>query len=257
MRTTSLTRGVVAVCVGVGLWVLGVAVARTQPAAPKAPAAELVRGQRVFLQHCAMCHGDHGKGDGELASAIHARAGVRVANLSDSIRLGRLDRSGVRRTVVLGGGHTGRSNLMPAWGEQLTTRELEDVVGYVADLPYAEEHIRSAALRASLGAPPGTPSAGRSIFLHQCSACHGLEARGDGPLAATLVAQRHIRPRNLTDSNYVATKTDRDLFAVISRGGGPMGKSNYMPHWGGYLTSAQIKDVVSYVRTVSRTETRP
>ena len=164
MRTTSLIRGVVAVCVGVGLWMLGATVARTQPAAPKTPTAELVRGQRVFLQHCAMCHGDHGKGDGELASAIHARAGVRVANLSDSIRLGRIDRSGVRRTVALGGAHTGRSNLMPAWGEQLTTRELEDVVGYVTGLPSVEERARSAPLRPSLGVAPGSSSASTSTW---------------------------------------------------------------------------------------------
>ena len=257
MRTTSLIRGVAAVCVGVGLWMLGATVARTQPAAPTAPTANLVRGQRVFLQHCAMCHGDHGKGDGELAPALFARAGVHVANLTDSIRTGRIDRSGVRRTVALGGAHTGRSNLMPAWGEQLTARELDDVVGYVAELPRVEESGWPAALRASAALPPGTPSAGQSIFLHQCSACHGLEARGDGPLSASLIAQRQVHPRNLTDSTYMATKTDHDLFTVISRGGGPMGKSNYMPHWGGYLTNAQINNLVSYVRQVSHTKTRP
>lgn len=257
MRTTSLIGGVAAVCVGVGLWMFGATVARTQPAAPKTPTAELVRGQRVFLQHCAMCHGDHGRGDGELAPALRARAGVRVADLTDSIRIGRLDRAGVRSTVVLGGAHTGRSNLMPAWGEQLTAQELEDVVGYVAELPRVEESGWPASLRASLAPPPGTASAGQTIFLHQCSACHGLEARGDGPLSTSLIAQRHVHPRNLTDSTYVATKTDRDLFAVISRGGGPMGKSNYMPHWSGYLTTTQINDLVSYVRKVSHTKTRP
>ena len=257
MRTTSLIQGVAAVFVGVGLLVLGATEARTQSGAPKAPNADLARGQRVFLQYCAMCHGDDGKGDGELAPALLQRAGVHVANLTDSTRIEGMGRSGIRNTVALGGAHTGRSNLMPAWGERLKNQELDDVVGYVAQLPYLEESAKSTTLHDYLQAPPGAPSAGREIFVHQCSACHGMEARGDGPLAASLISQRHVHPRNLTDSSYVATKTDRDLFAVISRGGGPMGKSNYMPHWAGYLTSAQIKDLVSYVRVVSRTQPRP
>ena len=44
---------------------------------------------------------------------------------------------------------------------------------------------------------------------------------------------------------------------VISEGGGAMGKSVYMPHWGGYLTAPQIKDVISYVRVISHTVARP
>ena len=30
-----------------------------------------------------------------------------------------------------------------------------------------------------------------------------------------------------------------------------------MPHWGGYLSAAQIKDLVSYVRMISHTAPRP
>lgn len=218
--------------------------------------ASAAHGQQIFLQNCAMCHGDGGAGDGELAAAIRQRAGVRVANLTDRSEIARLGRPGIRRTVTVGGGHAGLSNLMPAWGGRLTPHEIEEVTDFVIRLQDLAPGIPAATLREFAETPVGTPALGRSIFVHECSACHGIAARGDGPLAASLIRDRHVHPRNLTDSSYMATKTDRDLFVVISEGGGPVGKSNYMPHWGGYLTAAQIKDLVSYVRVISHTPRR-
>ena len=239
----------------------GLAFARSQAGTPPGSGPTLstsaARGQAVFLQYCAMCHGDGGQGDGELAGAIRHRAGVTVANLTDRGEIERLGRVGVRRVVALGGGHTGRSNLMPAWGERLAPRQINDVADFVIRLPDLSPGASAAIQRAYAEAPRGAPAAGRAIFVHECSACHGLGARGDGPLAPSLIQGRHVRPRNLTDSSYIASRTDQELFTVITQGGGPVGKSTYMPHWGGYLTAAQIKDLVSYVRTISRTAPRP
>jgi len=33
---------------------------------------------------------------------------------------------------------------------------------------------------------PGDPEAGARLFVSYCSACHGPEGRGDGPMAALL-----------------------------------------------------------------------
>jgi cytochrome c oxidase cbb3-type subunit 3 len=257
MRRATMIQAVAVLCAGAGLLALGATEVRPQSAAPKVMTAKLIREQRVFLQYCAMCHGNGGEGDGEMASMIFARAGVRVANLTDRAKIERIGRSGVLRTVSLGGGHTGRSNLMPPWGDRLTARELNDVVDYVVQLPQLGGSISSWTLASYFEAPPGSPADGRAIFVHQCSACHGLTAHGDGPLAASLIANRNVHPRNLTDSSYVSTRTDRELFAVITEGGGAMGRSTFMPHWGGYLTSEQIKDLVSYVRTISHTRSQP
>ena len=256
MRRNLATRGAAAILVAIGALCAARSIA-IPPRATNALPAAVSRGERVFLQNCAMCHGDHGQGDGELAASIRQRAGVRVANLTDRVEIDRLGRSGIRRTVTLGGGHTGRSNLMPAWGERLTAREIDDVASFVLRLPDQSPGISAATLRAYAETPPGEPALGRAIFVHQCSVCHGLAARGDGPLAAALAEKRHVRPRNLTDSTYIASRSDRDLFAVINQGGGPMGKSTFMPHWGGYLTTPQIKDLVSYVRVISHTASRP
>jgi mono/diheme cytochrome c family protein len=76
-------------------------------------------------------------------------------------------------------------------------------------------------------------------------------------MADTLWARNRIRPRNLTDSTYFATKTDQEIFATISLGGAHFHKSGYMPMWSVSLSPAQIKDLISYIRTISHTTSKP
>ncbi len=101
------------------------------------------------------------------------------------------------------------------------------------------------------------PAEGRRLFVYYCSACHGAEGKGNGTLADTIFARAKVRPRNLTDSTYFLPKTDQALFDVISLGGGHMGKSGFMPAWTVKLSPAEIKDLVSYVRVLSHTPSRP
>ena len=119
------------------------------------------------------------------------------------------------------------------------------------------QHPTDATLQRYLSTPPGVPVEGRRVFLHFCSACHGPYGKGDGPFAETLRKQHNIRPRDLTDSTYIGRKTDEDLFAIISLGGGHMGKSTYMPAWTVSLSPEQIKNVASYVRVISKTPPQP
>jgi cbb3-type cytochrome c oxidase subunit III len=218
--------------------------------------ASLRRGQEAFLAHCAMCHGDAGNGDGDMAPVIRKRSGVNVARLNDREVLGRLTRAEVVAVIEKGGAHTGRSNLMPAWGSMLDHAQIEDIAGYVMTLADSSPAIPRTTLADYLAAPAGAPAEGRVLFVHHCSGCHGPFAKGDGPLADRLWAAHHVRPRNLTDSSYIATKTDQQLFAVISLGGGHFRKAVQMPAWTVTLTPAQIKSVVAYVRQVSHTAPR-
>jgi mono/diheme cytochrome c family protein len=217
----------------------------------------VVRGQLVFTQHCAMCHGDAGKGDGEMAPMLMHRAGVRPANLSDAARLARLGDAGVRHVVTNGGAHTGRSNLMPAWAGKLSSEQIDDVTAFVMSLPNSPEQDVAQARAEYQATSAGVPGRGATLFQHHCAACHGPQGHGDGTLAPALYARHNIRPRNLTDAAYMSQRTDRELFTTIKLGGGHVGKSPYMPNWGGYLTSAEVKDLVSYIRVISHTEARP
>ena len=249
--------------------ILAAGISRMAPAAPtpaggatpdsahQPVAANFANGKQVFLEHCAMCHGDNGTGDGDFSMKVKETAGRNPANLTDRGNLQRLGHSGVRRVIVEGGAHTGRSNFMPAWGEQLTTREIDDVANYVMHLPDQTPGVSSQAKRDFATSPAGAADEGKRLFLHHCAVCHGTEGRGDGRMAASLKANHKIQPRNLTDSLYVAHKTDQDLFVTIRLGGGHMGKSPYMPVWAGYLTPEQTKSLVSFIRRISHTIPQP
>jgi mono/diheme cytochrome c family protein len=95
---------------------------------------------------------------------------------------------------------------------------------------------------------PRDIDAGKRIFANYCAACHGREGRGDGPIAGT------VRPKPFDFSNQAAmdAKRDLDLYLAIFGGGKAMGKSPFMPGWGGLLKEQQIWDIIAYVRTLSQ-----
>jgi mono/diheme cytochrome c family protein len=204
-----------------------------------------------------MCHGDQGNGDGDMAVNIKQTANVTVARLNDPETMGRLSRDQIKQVIAKGGGHTGRSNIMPAWGEKLDPATIDDIATYVSLVSGANPAIPAATLEHYLEAPPGVPAEGRVLFVHHCSACHGPYGKGDGPFGERLWQTRQVRPRNLTDSTYIGKKTDKDLYAVISLGAGHFKKSAMMPAWSVTLTPGQIKNVVAYVREISHTASKP
>jgi mono/diheme cytochrome c family protein len=218
-------------------------------------AAAVQRGQHIFLSYCAMCHGDGGAGDGEVAGRF-LRDSIMVAKLNNSDRMDKLTPAEIRKVIAEGGGHTQRSDLMPPWSSRLTPEQIDDVVAFVVQLRYMNPSVPSATLAAFMAAPEGTSAAGRALFVHHCVACHGSEGKGDGPYAASLLAANKVTVRNLTDSTYFKNRKDKDLFATISLGGGHFKKAVQMPAWTQTLSPAQIKDLLAYVRGISHTQSQ-
>jgi cbb3-type cytochrome c oxidase subunit III len=255
----SMIRAAVPMVLGAGLFALPLFAKNAAPPDSVEPKLnpQQERGARAFLAYCALCHGNNGSGDGPLAAQLGKRTGAPPVHLDDASRIDRLGRAGVRTVVTQGGGHTGRSNLMPTWGERLSPAVVSDIVEYVMVLPRLSPSVPPATVAKYLNAPPGSAQAGREHFVHFCSGCHGPQGRGDGFNADSLYARNRIRPRNLTDSTYFAQKTDAVLYETIALGGGHMGKSMYMPGWTYRLSPGQIKDLVSYVRAISHTAPQP
>ena len=233
---------------------------RGTPAADSAAAATVLvnqRGEQAFLAYCAMCHGEAGAGDGPLAADLKQQNVTVPAHLNDRARLDEIGRGGVITVIDKGGAHTGRSNLMPAWGEKLEPALIDSIADYVMVLPELKPGIPSATIAKYLAAPPGVSEDGRRVFVYYCSGCHGSQGKGDGFSAEALRMKHNIRPRNLTDSVYFAPKSDQQLYETVALGGGHMGKSVFMPAWTYTLKPGQIKDLVAYIRVLSRTTPNP
>lgn len=84
-------------------------------------------------------------------------------------------------------------------------------------------------------------SEGRNLFLANCAACHGVDARGGGPQAGTTP----VRPPSLL-SGHLNSHTDGDLFYWISTGlpGG-------MPAWSPTLSETDRWNLVNYLRSIN------
>jgi mono/diheme cytochrome c family protein len=82
--------------------------------------------------------------------------------------------------------------------------------------------------------------AGRVAYQATCAACHGVDARGGGPLAGTTA----VTPPSLTA--HLDGHSDGDLFYWISNGmpGG-------MPAWADKLSETDRWNLVNYLRSIN------
>jgi cytochrome c5 len=68
-------------------------------------------------------------------------------------------------------------------------------------------------------------SEAKKLFGSRCAVCHGEKGKGDGPGSAAL----DPKPRDYTNTAWQKSVTDDQLRAVITMGGGAIGKSPIMP----------------------------
>lgn len=92
----------------------------------------------------------------------------------------------------------------------------------------------------------GSPARGRAVFMQFCTACHGSDGKGTGPVAATLP----VKPANLTDCRRTAEDSVEIAEGTIREGGHYQGLSNVMPSFKSILTEEQIADAASYEKTL-------
>jgi mono/diheme cytochrome c family protein len=94
-----------------------------------ANAASVAAGKKVYLKHCAECHGDAGKGDGEMGDELEPKP----ANLADSDwKHGSSD--GEIFTVIRNGV---KGTGMKAFSKKITVHQAWDVINYVRTLAAA------------------------------------------------------------------------------------------------------------------------
>lgn len=94
-------------------------------------------------------------------------------------------------------------------------------------------------LAASIAAPVFAQSAGADTFKSKCAMCHGPDGTAATPMGKMMKIPSFKDPS-------VVQQSDAALIAVTKDGKGKM------PAYNGKLTDAQIKEVVSFIRTLQK-----
>jgi mono/diheme cytochrome c family protein len=88
---------------------------------------------------------------------------------------------------------------------------------------------------------------GSVLYMKYCAVCHGKEGKGDGFNAFNL----DPRPRDFSDSTFMAALSDDQIVQTIGGGGRSVNKSPLMPSYGWTIDGRQIRYVAAYIRTFS------
>ena len=90
------------------------------------------------------------------------------------------------------------------------------------------------------------------LYNTYCVQCHGVNRDGNGINSAVMA----VKPRDHTDTKAMGDTPDETLFKAIKGGGLAVGKSILMPKWEGVLNDDEIKELVTYLRVVSKTSAK-
>jgi mono/diheme cytochrome c family protein len=94
-------------------------------------------------------------------------------------------------------------------------------------------------LAASMALPAFSQAPGADTYKAKCAMCHGADGLAATPMAKTMKVVSFKDPTmvSASDAQFIASTTN--------------GKGK-MPAYTGKLTDAQIKDVISYIRTLQK-----
>ena len=138
---------------------------------------DLARGQQLYGDHCAGCHGTAGTGDGPGAAALRPRP----ANL--------VEHQYSDRRLAEALWHGGSGTAMPAWRDH-PLRDLAALAAVVKGLGTA---------RPEPALPEHLAEIGARVYRANCVQCHGEEGDGRGPAAeALMVAPTNFRTQRPT-----------------------------------------------------------
>lgn len=156
-------------------------------------APDPARGQPLYAEKCAPCHGDGGLGNGPDASELPNP----VAPLGDP----NFARLAIPANWYLMVSNGNLQKFMPPFNS-LSVPERWDVIAYAYALSSTSEEV----------------ARGQELYAENCASCHGERGEGDGPEAGSL----SVSPVDFTDQEFMGTRSAADLFQSLTDGLGEM-----------------------------------
>lgn len=166
-------------------------------------------GQRLFANNCALCHGSTGRGQ------------IGFPNLTDKDWLygGNPDR--IKESIM-----QGRAGQMPAKGlkPDMSTEQIRDLAQYLMAF-------------SGRGADAQAAQRGAQLFQGACSACHGMDAKGNQAIGAP----------DLTDNYWLYGSTEAKITQSIT-----YGRAGIMPAKKDALGEDKVHLLAAYVYSLAQ-----
>lgn len=165
-------------------------------------------GKSLFINNCSLCHG------------IDAKGGHGYPNLTNNKWLYGGTVSEIKMTIT-----NGRRGKMPSYGTIVSTEDdIEATAMYVLSLS-KKDVILNLSIK------------GKVIFNKICSACHGLNAKGN----------KYIGAPDLTNPQWIYGSNLDDIKYTIKNG-----RSGIMPAHKDILTKEQIHILTAYIYSINK-----
>ncbi len=210
-------------------------------------------GATLYRQRCAHCHGEAGRGDGDVAALLYPRprdftSGKYKFRTTDT---GSLPTDDDLARSITGGLH---GTSMPAWERYLSPAEVAAIVAQLKSFSprFASERPQPIAIGPEPPESPAGVEAGRAVYEKlKCAACHGTDGRGAGAIAQEM-KDDWGRPARATDLSEPWTfrggDAVRDIFLRFRTGmnGTPM------PSFLGAASEAELWQLAQFVKSLAR-----
>jgi mono/diheme cytochrome c family protein len=205
--------------------------------------AQLAKGQAIFRQQCAPCHGADGRGDGEAAYLLYPRPrNLRTAQYKF---VSTWEKVATDDDLFLTISRGIPGSAMPSWGH-LPEADRWALVAYVKGLADAPWTVAARSDPGADGAPgtgvitvppePADAATNRAraeeLFRDACASCHGPAGKGDARTDLVDLEGQPIRPRDLTTGVFKGSPEPQALYRRILTGipGTPMPANDWA--WG-------------------------
>ena len=240
------------------LFLAGAMVSPALLSAPALEAQEVERGQEVYEQWCASCHGAEGSGDGPAAEYMIPRPRDFTLGLFQIRTTGSgelpTDQDILR---VIDQGMPGTT--MPGWEDELPQGDREALVAYIKTFSAFFETLGAPEpleLSRATGVSAESIAEGRIFYDSiECWRCHGQAGRGDGESAPTLEddSGNPVRAVDLTKNwTFNGGSSVEDIYRRLRTGldGTPMPSFSDLLD-AGFMTDDQLWSLAHFVRSLA------
>lgn len=209
--------------------------------------------ERIYVAHCAVCHGEHGDGRSRAQTGLNPPP----RDFTSAQAARELTRERMIHSVTFGRPGTA----MVPWGNRLRSEEIAGVVDFIR-ARFMQKPAASGGGAAVGGASPdrvaavgaetaGTATAkvptaagdgrGAAIYRAHCSTCHGDKGAGTSWAAGSL----RPPPRDFTAPGARAELTLQRMLSSVTHGR----PGTAMMAFGSRLSADDIQAVVAYIRS--------